>query len=274
MTPANPMIAMVNAFSATTIDAAIPPPGRRWQPLAAVTARLRHPTTAELDHLPGKRGLPLVGVMPEILWDPLAFSTRMVARYGRAYRFHAFGQWHVHLVGPEANERVLFDENGIFSAREGWGQLITPVFPGALLVKDGPEHRADRRLLGEAFKHAQLTGYRDIFTRDIEAVVESWIGRRIEPYPEIRRLTFRIAASTFLGLPLEREAEVAIAALGHMIRSLLAVGKSPLPSLVRARGHVGRARLDRILTRLIAEKRTAPGDDFLSHIALLHDDEG
>jgi cytochrome P450 len=254
-----------------------PPPiaeKTRWQPLAREIGRLHHPTSAEIAHIPGKRGLPLVGIMPEALIDPLGFSQRMVANYGPIYRFHAFGQWHVHLTGPEANELVLFDESGIFSAKEGWGQLIEPLFPGALLIKDGPEHRVDRRLMGEAFKQAQLTGYQEIFAHDIKGSVESWVGRRIAPYPEIRKLTFRIAASTFLGVPLDREARLAIRSLGLMIRSLLALGKSPMPSLARTRGHFAKARLELILRRLIAEKRERPGTDFLSRMANLRDEDG
>ena len=245
---------------------------RRWQPIVRERQGLRHPSDAEIDHIPGKRGLPLVGIMPEALLDPLAFSERMLARFGPVYRFHAFGHWHVHLTGPEANELVLFDEAGIFSAKEGWSQLIEPLFPGALLIKDGPEHRVDRRLMGEAFKQAQLTGYQEIFRHDIERSVDSWLGKRIAPYPEIRKLTFRIAASTFLGVPLDFEATLAINSLGRMIRSLLAIG--PWPSLVRARGHLAKARLEQILIRLIADKRATPGTDFLSRISILTDEDG
>jgi cytochrome P450 len=245
---------------------------RRWKPIVRDCSELHHPKTAEIAHVPGRRGLPIVGIMPEALLDPLAFSERMVERFGPVYRFHAFGKWHVHLNGPEANELLLFDETGIFSAREGWGQLIEPLFPGALLLKDGPEHRLDRRVLAEAFKQAQLTDYQQIFDSDIRGSVDSWLGRRIAPYPEIRKLTFRIAASTFLGAPLEQEAKVAIRSLGQMIRSLLAMGT--MPSLARARGRVAKARLERILVQLIAEKRLQPGTDFLSRLANLRDDEG
>lgn len=247
---------------------------RRWAEIVEAPALLRHPSRADVAHIPGRAGLPLVGVMPEILHDPLGFSRRMSAAHGRVYRFHAFGHWHLHVTGPAANETVLFDESGIFSAREGWGQLIEPLFPGALLIKDGPEHRADRRLMGEAFRQAQLTGYQAIFARDIAAFIDDWQDRRIETYPEIRRLTFRIAASTFLGAPLDDEAADAIVALRHMIASLLAMVKSPVPSLVRMRGRLAKVRLEAILGRLIAGKRVVPGDDFLSRIANIADENG
>ncbi len=245
----------------------------RWQdPIGA--ARLRHPATSELAELPGRRGLPLIGVMPEILLDPLGFSKRMHAAHGTAYRFHAFGEWHVHLLGAEANELVLFDANGTFSAREGWGPLIGPLFPGALLVKDGPEHRHDRRLMGEAFKQGRLNEYGAIFADDIAAAVSNWSGRRIDLYPEIKALTFRIAASTFLGMSLEREARFAVRSLTHMISSLLAMVRSPGPSLVRLRGRIAKARLDALLARHIEQRRAQPGEDFLSRLANLREDNG
>ena len=245
---------------------------RRWEPIVRDRTQLHHPRTAEIAQVPGRRGLPIVGIMPEALIDPLGFAERMVARFGPVYRFHAFGKWHVHLNGAEANELVLFDETGIFSAREGWGQLIEPLFPGALLIKDGPEHRVDRRLLGEAFKQAQVRGYQQIFDKDIRACVDRWLGRRIAPYSEIRKLTFHIAASTFLGTPLEPEAKSAMRSLGQMIRSLLAMGT--MPSLARARGRLAKARLERILAQLIAHKRLNPGTDFLSRLANLRDEDG
>jgi cytochrome P450 len=43
---------------------------------------------------------------------------------------------------------------------------------------------------------------------------------------------------------------------------------------VRARGRVAKAQLELILTRLIAEKRAAPGTDFLSRMANLRDEDG
>ncbi|HEX8525576.1 cytochrome P450, partial [Allosphingosinicella sp.] len=235
---------------------------------------LRHPRLADIAHIPGKRGLPLIGVMPEVILDPLAFSQRMVAKHGLVYRFHALGKWHLHFVGAEANERILFDEQGIFSAEAGWGPLIAPLFPGALLVKDGAEHRSRRRLLGEAFKQAELSGYQRIFARDIDRRVESWSDRTIDPYVEARALTFHIAASTFLGVPLEEEANVAIRSFAAMMGGLLTLVSNPRLSIVRRRGFAGKARLERILTRLIEEKRAAPGSDFLSRIALLEDERG
>lgn len=244
---------------------------KRWRDPAA-GLELRHPRSGELQHIPGRRGLPWLGVMPEVIRDPMRFAAAMVAEHGPVYRFHALGRWHVHLAGARANELILFDSEGIFSAAEGWGPLIGGLFPGALLIQDGAEHRANRRLLGEAFRQARLTGYQRIFAKDISAAISDWNGRTIDSYREIKRLTFRISATTFLGLPLEERALEAIGAFSRMMAGLLTIVSNPRLSYVRARGHRARRRLEAILTALIEEKRASPGDDFLSRIAHLEEE--
>lgn len=238
------------------------------------TGGLRHPLTRELRHIGGTRGLPLLGAMPEILLDPQRFSERMVAAHGRVYRFHALGKWHVHLTGPEANELLLFDSEGSFSAEEGWGPLVAPLLPGALLITDGAEHRRRRRVLGEAFKQAELSGYQSIFASDMEERFGGWEGRRIDAYREIKRLTFRIAASTFLGVSLGEEAERAMGYFGRIAGGLLSISYNPRLSPARARGLAGKARLEQLLFRLIEEKRKCPGADFLSRISSLKGEDG
>lgn len=250
-----------------------PRAARRWE-LPEQAEPLRDPTLAELAHIPGRRGLPYFGVMPEVVLDPMRFASSMVAKHGPVYRFFALGRWHVHLAGAEANELLLFDERGIFSAEGGWSPLIGALFPGALLIKDGAEHRASRRLLGEAFRQAQLTGYQRIFAEDIEQTIGTWVGREIDTYREVKRLTFRVSASTFLGLPLDELATTAIGSFAKMMGGLLTVVKNPRLSWVRRRAFTGKARLEEILRDLIVAKRAEPGDDFLSRIALLRDEEG
>ena len=49
------------------------------------------PADADIAHIPGERGLPLVGNTFRQLADPHAFTKRMVETYGRVYKTHAFG---------------------------------------------------------------------------------------------------------------------------------------------------------------------------------------
>lgn len=241
-----------------------------WVPESA----LGHPLGGALAHIGGRRGLPVVGAMPEILLDPLAFSQRMVARHGPLFKFHAMGRWHLHAVGAAAHELVLFDKDGNFSAAEGWGPLVAPLLPGALLTKDGNDHRRSRRLLGEAFKQGPLVGYGDIVCGTIAQRVAQWHGRDIDLFGEARRLSFEIAASTFLGLSLGEEAGTALGWFGDVAGGLVALSYNPRLSLARARGLRAKAKLEAMLAGLVRRKRSAPGADFLSRISLLRTENG
>lgn len=257
-------------FATALREERVTPP--RWQ--APITAGLVHPTSAKLRHIGGRRGLPIVGAMPEILLDPMGFSRRMAARHGRLYRFHAFGAWHLHALGPEAHEIILFDADNAFSAAEGWGPLVRALLPGALLIRDGPEHRVRRRLLGEAFKQADLAGYQRIFAADIEQRCSTWLGREVEVFREAKRLSFDIASSTFLGMALGRESDRALGWFARVAGGLLAVSANPQISRARSRALAGKANLERLVARLIEEKRRVGGEDFLARMSHQLDDEG
>jgi cytochrome P450 len=248
--------------------------GRRWHSDASVFDRIGKPGARELAHIPGKKGLPLLGILPEAVLDPIGFAQRMHARHGRVYRFYACGSWNVQIIGPEANELVLFDRDSGFSAWGGWSPVIEPFFPGALLIQDGERHRANRRILGEAFRQQKLASYQALLDAEIARTVNSWIGRTIDVYDEVKRLTLRIAASTFLGIEIGGRTDAAMKAFARMMTALTALGHNRWLSPVAARGYQGKAFLEAFILDLIAEKRADPGDDILSRICHLEDEGG
>lgn len=246
----------------------------RWKFEREDVDRLPKMRARDLGHIPGKMGLPFVGIVPEALLDPLSFAERMYERYGPVYRFYGRGNWNVQLIGAEANELVLFDKSGAFSAYGGWGPLVAPFFPGALLVKDGQDHRESRRVLGEAFRQDKLSGYQKIFAKDIESAVASWECGTVDVYEEVKKLTLNIAASTFLGLSLEQGGAATVRLYSHMMGALLAVVRSPWLSPVAARGFISKARLETVIKDLIRQKRVCLGDDIFSRVCQLRDEQG
>ena len=111
-----------------------------------------NPTKADLSHIPGEQGLPVVGNTLKMLADPVGFTKSMVEKYGRVYRNNAFGGTVVALIGADANELVLFDRQKIFSSEQGWGPILDKLFPRGLMLMDFDHHRADRKALSIAFK--------------------------------------------------------------------------------------------------------------------------
>jgi cytochrome P450 len=76
--------------------------------------------------------------------------------YGVRY---LFGVRSVAMLGPEANELVLFDRDKNFSSSDGWGFLLGRLFPRGLMLMDFDEHRLHRKALGVAFKPTPMRAY-------------------------------------------------------------------------------------------------------------------
>src|SRR5258707_7897316 len=110
------------------------------------------PKRNSLTHIPGDEGWPLIGKPLEWLADPKGKIERQAAKYGLIYRSHIFGETSVVLLGPDANELVLFDQAKQFSSTHGWGRILGLLFPRGLMLLDFDEHRLHRRALSVAFK--------------------------------------------------------------------------------------------------------------------------
>ena len=78
------------------------------------------PKRNQLTHIPGDEGWPIIGKTFQVLADPKGHIERNGAKYGLVYRTHIFGETNVVLLGPEANELVLFDQQKLFSSTHGW----------------------------------------------------------------------------------------------------------------------------------------------------------
>jgi cytochrome P450 len=256
----------------------LPPVARREKPPV-----LRHDfprvRTRDLASVPGKAGLPLLGILPEAVVDPLAFARRMHRRYGPVHRFYACGSWNVQLVGPEANEFVLFDEAGIFSAEGGWRPVFGRHFGGGLLLRDGADHQWHRKLIATAFKQEPLQSCLRLFARNNETVLERWSGRALDVDELAQELTFANAWAAFLGRDPGRSAREDRLAFRHLMRSAAAVLPLPLPGTAEARAAWARRHVEGLI-RPMLEKHVAPHrTDLLAllcrmgHAGLLDEDE-
>ena len=111
---------------------------------AFIPADLPEPSYNELTHIPGMTPA-RIGMLRtiEFLKDPLGYSRGMYEKYGRVFRRQDFGGWGVTMIGPEANELVLFNKDKIFSSSLGWNPVLEQVFPRGLMLMDFEKHRAD-----------------------------------------------------------------------------------------------------------------------------------
>jgi cytochrome P450 len=227
----------------------------------------------ELDPIPGEDGWPVFGTTFQLLADPIGFGNRMRAKFGDVYRTRSFGRRQVTLIGPEANELVLFDRDKIFSSEQGWGPVLNLLFPRGLMLMDFAAHRADRRALSIAFKPEPMRHYCDALNGDIARGVEAWGEGPRKFYPAIKSLTLETAATSFLGLPLGPEADRLNKAFVDMVQASVAPIRHPLPFTAMGRGYAGRKLMVAYFTRLVRERRAKPGQDMFSQFAMARRDD-
>jgi len=224
--------------------------------------------------IPGEDGLPLIGNTLRMLRDPVGFGYRMVSTYGRIFRNNAFGGPTVSLMGPEANELVLFDRDKLFSSEQGWGPLLNLLFPRGLMLMDFEKHRADRKVLSVAFKPEPMRHYAEALNAGIARTVADWGGKPMRFYDAIKALTLDLAADSFLGMPLGPEADRINQAFVDEVQASVAPVRVPLPGSAMRRGVKAREYLVALFMREIPKRRTGEGQDFFSQFCRATDEQG
>lgn len=218
----------------------------------------------DLRSIPGKRGLPLFGILPEAVLDPLAFARRMHEAYGPIHRFHACGNWNVQLVGPEANEFVLFDEARNFSAEGGWKPVFGRHFEGGLLLRDGANHQWHRKLVASAFKADQLQAYLDIFAGNNEAVLARWSGRSLDVYELAQQVTFANGFAAFLGRDPGLATRDDLLAFRYLMRSATSLVTIPLPGTAESRAAWAKRHVEGLIRPMLSETIAPERTDLLA----------
>src|ERR1700731_4465851 len=194
------------------------------QSVASPAMPLTPPKRNLLAHIPGDEGWPVIGRTLAILADPKGEVERMAAKYGLVYRSRVLGETSISVLGPEANELLLFDQSKLFSSAHGWETILGRLFPRGLMLLDFDEHRLHRRALSVAFKSGPMKSYLAALDAGIAARVAQWPrGREMQFYPAIKQLTLDLAATSFLGAEIGPEMEAIKRAFIDMLKASIAV---------------------------------------------------
>ncbi len=235
------------------------------------------PKRNSLTHIPGDEGWPFIGKTLHVLADPKGQIERAAAQYGLVYRSHLFGETSLTLLGPEANELVLFDQAKIFSSQHGWGRILGLLFPRGLMLLDFEEHRLHRRALSVAFKSGPMKSYLGELDTGIAARVAQWKAKPgpMLLYPAMKQLTLDLAATSFLGAEIGPEVDDITRAFVDMVAASVAVIRKPLPGTAMARGVNGRKRIVAYFSEQIPIRRArGGGEDLFSQLCHATHEDG
>ena len=256
-------------------------------------AGLQHPTpdtcavprplrTRHLSPLPGPRRRYPGEFLLAFTRQPLAFLSSLARDHGDVACFTLGPERMALLNHPDLIRDVLVTHHRNF--RKGRGlERAKRLLGEGLLTSEGEQHRRQRRLVQPAFHRQRVAAYGGVMACYAARARDRWRdGETVDVGAEMMRLTLAVVGKTLFDADVEGEAHEIGGALTDALRSftfaVLPFGevleRLPLPPVIRFER--ARARLDRTIYRMIAERRAAGDDrgDLLSMLLLAQDAEG
>lgn len=213
--------------------------------------------------------------------DPLGYFSGIVREYGDIVGLRILN-FRIYLVNhPDYIEDVLVNHPRKFIK----GRVLQAnkrVFGRGLLTSEGDFWLRQRRLAQPAFHRARIAGYASTMVEYTERLLNEWQpGEERDLHKEMMRLTLQIVGKTLFDADVERDAQD----VGKSLELLLELGANfgraifiPqwLPTPTNLRLEYAIRRIEKVLYRIIAEKRAAGRDagDLLSMLLAAQDEDG
>ncbi len=229
-----------------------------------------------LSHIPGGGGLPFFGQMFALLKDLHGWLDREHAKHGPVFKQKSPIGEIVFLLGPEANELVLRNEDRMFSNFLAWDITFRGLFDNNLLERDFADHKQKRRILQAAFKREAIEGHLELMSPVLRAGIEALpSGNTVRTKDFLKGLLLDTGAKVFLGTEigadaakLNRAFEAIVAGTTDFFKRE-AIWFSPY-----AKGVRGNRTISEFIFGEIEARRTAPGRDIFTQFCQLTDDDG
>jgi cytochrome P450 family 135 len=208
------------------------------------------------------------------LLRPISFLEACRRRFGDAFsvRFLGFQTPMVMVSDPEAI-RALYSasEHGLPPGRTF---ALKPIMGSrSVLLLEGREHLARRRLMLPPFHGARMRAYEDTVREVVEREVATWpVGEPFALHPRMQRVTLEVILRAVFGVTDRERREQLAERLSRLLADTSSAGlqfgvllsrrlgaPDPLERLGALRGEI-----DALLGREIAERRANPSEDILS----------
>jgi cytochrome P450 len=234
----------------------------------------RYPSR-DIGHIPGDKGLPLLGDSIHFLRDFHGLAREKHLRYGPVHRVNALFQQTIVMLGPDANEAVLKDPGKCFSSSLAWNPTLDRIFPNGLMLKDFEEHKYDRKVLQAAFKRPAIESYLTAMSPQLASGIREWPREQgFSFYQHVKALLLNVAAGIFLGVDVSAESVRLNRSFISAVDATLALVRISIPGNAWSRGQRGRAYLEAFVRSHIQHKRESGDTDIFAQICRSLDDEG
>jgi len=232
---------------------------------------------------PGPKGAFLLGSLPDFARDILGYMTHCAREYGDIVYLRLAG-WDVfQLNHPDLIDVVLRRERDNFVKHRFFWRHVTAIFGNGLLTSEGDFWLRQRRLAAPAFHPDRIAAYGDVMVRYAERLADGWQDGEVrDVHRDMMKVTMEIVSKTLFDADVERDVDdvgrafdVVLKEIGTRFRRPFRIPDAiPTPGNLRYRRGV--AILNRVVNRIIAERRASPADrgDLLSMLMSARDDDG
>jgi cytochrome P450 len=230
---------------------------------------------------PLRKGLPIVGVLPQFRKNPPLFLQSLAQDHGDIVHFR-LGPQDIYLVSsPDWIKDILVTNQANFT-KSRFLQRAKVLLGEGLLTSEGDFHRRQRRLVQPAFHRDRLVGYALAMVETTAQTREQWTGGApLDMAREMMRLTLAVVAKTLFSADVASDADE----IGNALTQVMIlfdmvlmpfsewIEKLPLPSVRRF--EKARDFLDKTIYGIIADRRASKEDkgDLLSMLLLAQDED-
>lgn len=242
--------------------------------------------TIEQTHLktiPGPRGLPIFGMMPEMVRDMLGLFTDVNREYGGIAQFKLLNSTYLLVTNPDYVKYILQDnhKNYIRGRSVETGRVL---LGNGLPLIDGDFWLHERRLLQPAFHREKIALLASTAGKVIDSFIQKWEHRALNNQPldlddEMMRLTLTVIIKSMFSADIDDKIESLSHAFNVASKFMLwrsqQMWAPPLSVPVPRNVEYNRALkvLNDTIYPLIAEARTHPKDDLLAMMLAMRDEE-
>jgi cytochrome P450 len=241
------------------------------------------PSAASPKQAPGPPGTFLLGSLPAFARDPLAFLAASKDAYGDVVRFRLPGYEVFFLENPRDIENVLLTSRTNFVKHSFFWKHVTAIFGSGLLTSEGDFWLKQRRLAAPAFHPERIASYGQVMTAFTERHTSAWKDGEVRDlHRDMMRVTMEIVSKTLFDVEVAEDVDLVERSFDGIISEIAKRFRRPvkIPDAIPIPGNVrynrGVAVLDRLVRRILAERRERPGDrgDLLSMLTAARDDDG
>jgi cytochrome P450 len=220
----------------------------------------------------------LFGAMQQ---DPLEYFTVLTRQYGDVWGMRIGNFRSLFINHPDLIEDVLVNKARLYHK----GRILQAnkyLFGEGLLTAEGDFWLRQRRLAQPAFHRERIAAYAATMADYTEQMLATWrSGEERDVHQEMMNLALRIVGKTLFDADVTRDAREVGETLDMLLKIASNFGRTvlvplwlPTPGNLRAKAGV--RRIEKIIYRIIAERRAGGKDtgDLLSTLLQMQDEDG